>query len=89
MWKQIKDTTTTIVSGVVMVAIMLAVGWAARSLNEIIEAPTYTLSVFNCYTKPCEWIQGRGVYDKRAECERMGKQLLDKIDHVKDYKCEE
>jgi hypothetical protein len=69
--------------------LVLMVGWFVAWLFDIPPQHSYALSVFNCYSKPCEWVQDRGLYHKRAECEKMGKQLLDEIDKVKEYKCEE
>jgi hypothetical protein len=71
MWKRLKDIAN-IAGGIACTLIFLALLFGAKYLNDIIEAPTYTLSVFNCRTKPCEWVQDRGAYDNRAECEKDG-----------------
>ena len=61
----------------------------AKFLNDMLEAPTYTLSVFNCHTKPCKWVEYPNQFHKRTECENAGKHTVDDIDEVKDYRCEE
>jgi hypothetical protein len=83
MWEEFKERA--IGAATIIITIGVFVGW----FFDFPPAHSYHLSVFNCYSKPCEWIEDRGVYHKYAECEKMGKQLLDEIVLVKEYKCEE
>ena len=88
MWQRIKDIAK-FADGIAYIPIFFAVLVGAKFLNDMLEAPTYTLSVFNCHTKPCKWVEYPNQFHKRTECENAGKHTVDDIDEVKDYRCEE